>query len=171
MKKWIGILGLLIMSIAFGAATNGKGTEFSSAGWGPTTKMAKQNNKPIFVFCRTYTCMVSKRMDDVFKDPAVAQFMNENFVCIEQNVDNTMENLRANNWGIQGVPTFVFLDSHKDKVFMSHGYHDPAAFLRDAEKALKAAGITNYKKPTIKAQQDNGQEIIVDDADDTDDGE
>ncbi|MCX6350648.1 MAG: thioredoxin family protein [Bacteroidetes bacterium] len=142
MKKLI--FFCLIISFSF-SSTNNVGVVFNSAGWSDVSKKAKDNDKPIFVFIRTYTCVTSARMDGVFKQPNVAAFFNENFISTQLNPDKPLDNVRVAQWGATGVPTFVFLSSDKKLIHKFYGYKDEKGVIKEAEKALKLMGIKNYK--------------------------
>lgn len=170
MKNSLILLSICFLAFSFTLPSNkSTGVKFNESGWSATVKQAKEQNKPIFVFVRTYTCQISARMDDVFEDPTVAAFFNENFVCIQLNPDKPLENLRVSNWGATGVPTFFFFNTNKDKITSFNGYREPAAVIKEAEKALKMMGIKDYKRGTVQKTDPNKKSNKKEDDDDDDD--
>jgi thioredoxin-related protein len=165
------IFATIILAFVLMAASP-RGINFHQEGWAKTSSFAKDQGKPIFVFVRTQTCMRSARMDDVFKQKEVADFFNANFVSLQLDPDKPMDNLRVTNWGAQGVPTFVFFDAEKNKVHMIKGERGAIDIVKEAEKALKMAGIKDYTKPgkiTQTTKNSSTEVIIEDDGSDEDD--
>jgi len=165
--KFIFSLGFLFIGVLFCNA-QGKIHFDQVKGWNSAGKKAKAENKPIMAFIRTSTCQISKRMDEVFENPELAKYINDNFVTVMIDPDNGLDNLRVTSWGATGVPTFIFFNSTKDKVFMAKGYHTPQNFVNMADKALKLAGVKNVKKPVLDPTKEKGSatEIIIDESDD-----
>lgn len=130
------LAALLLLSTASFKADTTKGVNFILTGWGDIVKQAKDQDKPIFVFIRTQTCQVSKKMDGVFLNPAVAKILNDNFVCGQLDPDKTLDNFRVSNWGATGVPAFAFLNKKKKLVSFSDGYQDPKTMISTVQDAL-----------------------------------
>lgn len=75
-------------------------------------KMAKEQGKPIFIDSYATWCIPCKKMDSVFRDPEVAQLLNDNFVNIKANMDQPYGKEYQKKYGIVFLPTFLFLDKN-----------------------------------------------------------
>ena len=166
MRKLIALF--TIIALAFGFKSS-NGVKFHEDGWSAAVKQAKESGKPIFVFARTATCQTSARMDQVFKDPKVAAFYNENFVCVQLYTENTMDNLRTSNWGLTAVPTFFYFTNKKTQMGTFTGFRDAAAVIKEGEKALGKMGIKDYKPGTVEKEDASKKKDSKDDDDDDDD--
>jgi thioredoxin-related protein len=126
---------LLFSTTAFKTDTS-KGVNFILSGWSDIVKEAKTQDKPMFIFIRTQTCEISKKMDGVFLNAGLSKFLNDNFVCGQLDPDKPLDNFRVSNWGASAVPTFVFLNKKKKLVSISDGFQDPKMMLKTAQEAL-----------------------------------
>lgn len=97
--------------------------------------------KPVLMFFYTEWCIYCKKMDsEVFSDPEISQYLNENFVSMRVNPEKesgsieimgekvTPSKLMAYA-GANGFPTTLFLDDEKKPVTTIPGFVEKKAFL------------------------------------------
>ena len=127
-------LGLVGMSFR----TTGKGgTHFMEWKWSDVEQQAKLRNKPIFIFVGASYCNISARMVNIFRKKEVGEVLNENFVCNRMNTDDgIMNNMRASNWGVSSVPSYLFFTANGKLVFKSEGFKDKDNMLADIQTAM-----------------------------------
>jgi thioredoxin-related protein len=110
---------------------------FRDDSWNEIGKVAKAEEKIIFVMITANWCPVCKKMEKVLDDSKIGEFYNQNFISTRFYDDNTMQKLRADNWGVNKVPAMVFLDQKRNVIHKAQGYKDPAAMLAEAKLALE----------------------------------
>ena len=130
--------------------------------WQEAADMAKTEPKKVFVDIYTDWCGWCKRMDaTTFQDPAVIQYMNENFYAVKFNAEmkdeiqfnnHTFKWVQAGRNGIHTLaysllegkmsyPSFVTLNESFDRIAIMPGYKQPEQLLRE----LKFAADEVYK--------------------------
>jgi thiol:disulfide interchange protein len=83
-------------------------------------KLAKAQNKPVFVDFYTDWCAPCKLMDEyVFTDPPFAAYINTNFVSYKFDCSNFDADPYMKRYKIQGYPTLMFI-SPTGKILASH---------------------------------------------------
>ncbi len=113
MIKLLCILSLLPLMTA--AQQEDIGIKFeTSLSWQQLLKKAKAENKFIFMDCYASWCIPCKKMDvEVFTNPEVAEFINNRFVAVKVQMDNTTSDSESANiqrkYSIQSFPTYLFL--------------------------------------------------------------
>jgi thiol:disulfide interchange protein len=136
-RNWF-VLGLLVAVVflqSFMLKSDEK-IQFRDASWNEIGKDAKSEEKLIFVMVTASWCPVCKRMEKTLSDTKVGEFYNEKFVSTRFDSDNTMQNMRATNWGMAKVPGMIFLDQKKHVIHTASGFKDAAGMLKEAQIAL-----------------------------------
>lgn len=100
-------------------------------------EVARAENKPImlyFHFDGCGACMTMKKT--AFKDPAVAEFYNSNFICLDVNTRKD-EGVETNKiYNIQMHPTFLFLDAEGNILHRIVSVFNPEEFLVHGHNAM-----------------------------------
>jgi len=79
----------------------------------PLLDRAKNENKLVFVDVYADWCMPCKMMDrDVFTDPALGRFMNENFISVKIDAEKGNGSNIASIFEVYAYPTLLFLDEN-----------------------------------------------------------
>ncbi|MDQ3072207.1 MAG: thioredoxin family protein [Bacteroidota bacterium] len=135
-KTLLTLISFAFILVSFKSAK--EGVNFQSGNWSEVTKEAKEEGKPIFALVCTSSCSrCAKMKEDIFSDPEVARYFNENFVSIIVNPDeDPMSNMRVTNWGVTTTPSYVFLDSKKKVQHIGKGLMTKEEILEEAESAL-----------------------------------
>ncbi|MFC0262147.1 thioredoxin family protein [Fontibacter flavus] len=138
MKKILSFLFLtVLMSSAAIAQTEIKWLTFEEAA-------AKTAENPKMVFVDVYTdwCGWCKKMDkETFTDPAVIDFINENFYAVKMNAEDTKrkfsfkgkeytEATMSRAMRVSSYPNFVIMDATMENITQYPGYRQPDPFLK-----------------------------------------
>ncbi|MBF0203548.1 MAG: thioredoxin fold domain-containing protein [Desulfamplus sp.] len=103
--------------------------------------IAKDHNKKVFLYFHADWCGYCRKMDaSTFKDKALIDYMNANFIAIRVNSD--VEKKIAESYGVRGLPTCWFLKSNSDKLSSMPGYIDAEKLL----VILKYVHTESYEK-------------------------
>lgn len=91
-------------------------------------RIAKKENKKVFLHFRTAWCRYCAQMEAVtFKDLSVVRFLNTYFVSIK--VDGDKETSIVKSYKVPGYPDNRFLDEKAKAVYRLPGFSEPVAFL------------------------------------------
>ena len=113
-------------------------TKFMEWKWSDVEHQAEVRNKPIFMVVGASYCNISARMNFIFRQKEVGAILNQNFVCNKMFSDEgIMNNLRASNWGVTTVPTYLFFTAKGKLVYKSEGYKDKENMLAEIQTAMQ----------------------------------
>lgn len=148
-KKYIPILLFIIFSGTFSCKENNNesisaNNNYKEITWEETSdglKNAASLKKPVLMFFYTEWCIYCKKMDsEVFQDPEISKYLNENFISMRVNPEKenklieimgqkiTPAQLMAYT-GSNGFPTTLFLDEEKKPVTTLPGFIEKKTFL------------------------------------------
>jgi len=128
------LVGLVITS-AF--ENEAGGIRFVQGNWGYASKLAREADKPMFVFVGAPYCQFSQKMEVSFETEDLGLYFNKYFTCKKLDTENPMHNFRASNMGVTSVPTLLFLDKEHHIVHKVTGYRSYDQIIKEAEFALK----------------------------------
>ena len=110
--------------------------DFTSATWEEALKMAKKEDKIIFVDAFTTWCGPCKMMaKKVFTDPDVKRYYDEHFINMKIDMEKGEGILFARAYDIEAYPTYVFVDAHGNIAHKGLGYMKPETFIAFGEAA------------------------------------
>ncbi len=133
MKRFHALLLLLLIPVAvFSAEVDFKKIRLEEA-----VSLAKKQDKNIFIDFMASWCGPCKWMSkEVFTDPAVAEYMNANFINLKIDVESELGESEAYAaFDVQAMPTLVFLTKHGKLAYRKLGALDQKDFLALAKKA------------------------------------
>lgn len=147
MKKIVLILVVVagIATMAFNSqehkatapTTDGEGITFFDGTFKEALAEAKKQNKPIFMDSYTTWCHWCKVLDKTtFKDTAVINYLNANFINLKMNMEKGEGPALAREFKVSGYPTLLFLDYDKEVISNVAGYKKPQDFLEIAKKVV-----------------------------------
>ncbi len=134
----IATLLLLITAIAAKPSSNSAdhainkstGIQFHEGSWQEALKLAKAENKLIFLDLYATWCGPCKMLDkNTFPDKAVGDFYNKNFINIQLDGEKGEGLMLARQYQIKGYPTLLFINGNGKVVLHTAGYHSPEDFL------------------------------------------
>ena len=106
------------------------GIHFDKASWEDILEKAKTENKSIFLDLSTPWCGYCKRMKaNVFTDSEVGSYYNANFINVSLDAEKGDGKALAKKYGVNGYPTFVFLNPDGSLSQQESGYHKASKFL------------------------------------------
>ena len=161
---------LLVLSfiLSFSIISNAQEAETNQVNWltlEEAQKAAKKDGKPIMVDVHTVWCGPCKLLSKVtFKDPKVAQYLQENFHSVKFNAEGN-ETVKFNgvtynnpNYNpanatrrnavhqltfklkVQAYPTIVFINSKGEIIHTALGYQDPSRMMEVLQKVKSKSG-------------------------------
>jgi thioredoxin-related protein len=131
--KTIIILLFIISALSFGKDPQWKNFDEGM-------KLAKQSGKKVLIDVYTDWCSWCKKMDAAtYKDPAVVDYLNKNFVVIKLNAEGNQKISYAGRsmspaefsqgMGVDGYPATLFLQSNGDAITLLPGYSEAKMFI------------------------------------------
>jgi thioredoxin-related protein len=139
-------LGLLISAaviIFLSACSSSENTQGRTVKWlnySDGTVLAKQDGKKIFLNFHADWCAYCKKMDKVtFRNKAVLDYLDENFVSISVDADKEKELVKK--FGVSGLPSNWFIETNGEPVTYLPGYLGPEQLL----SILKYINTDSYK--------------------------
>lgn len=108
-------------------------------------KVAKEENKDVFIEFYGDWCTFCKKMDEVtFSDPVVAEFLDKHFVLIKVNEEKNKKLVKK--YLVRSFPWGYFIDAQGKDIGPVPGYWEPKQFLSLLEFIVTDA----YQKMTYK---------------------
>ncbi|WP_418603530.1 thioredoxin family protein [Hwangdonia sp.] len=151
----------LLFSIAILISTWAKAQESSinfleQAKWKKVLRLAKKQNKPIFVDAYTTWCGPCKIMDrDVFTNKAVADFFNDNFISVKMDMEKGEGIELKTDWDIKAFPTLLYFNPNGDMVHRVVGAFGAKEFLEYSKHATNEDLMaTNLQKRFDAGERD-----------------
>lgn len=134
MKSLIILVGLVASVSVFGQEV--EGIKFIKENLAQAKTVATANEKIIFVDAYTTWCGPCKMMDrTTFKDEAVAEYYNENFVNLKLDMEKGKGPSFAQMHSVRGYPSLLFLNAGGELVHRSLGFQDGKRFLKLGQSA------------------------------------
>lgn len=128
--------------------------------WKGILKMAKKENKPIFVDAYTTWCGPCKVMDqEVFTNKNVADYFNENFISVKMDMEKGEGNQLKLDWNVKAFPTLLYFDSDGNIVHRVVGAYEANEFLVYSKMALDENRMALNLQKRYDAGEREGQFI------------
>ena len=122
-------------------------------------EQAKKEGKLVFIDAHTAWCQPCVMMEkNVFSLNTVADYYNEHFINVK--IDFGKEKELAERFGVNGYPSYIFVNGKGKAVYIAGGYTEEKEFIGYGEAALKAAeGIVfeqgTWQEALNKAKAEN----------------
>lgn len=98
----------------------------------PGMALARQENKSIFLYFYAPWCTYcTKLKKTTFKNDKVLAYLNDNFISIQVNTDESKA--LAQEWQVRGLPTMWFLEPDGKKINRMPGYVEAGQLLKILE--------------------------------------
>lgn len=122
--------------------TNTRKIEFRPISYPEALKVAKAENKLVFIDCVMDGCTPCRNMENnVFTLNSIADFYNQNFICIRSQREKDEYEL-ADKYNIHGYPAFLFIKADGTLASMEEGFQNAEKFLALGQDALTGKGHT-----------------------------
>ena len=106
------------------------GIQFFQGSWKQALAKAKAENKHVFLDTYASWCGPCRIMQArTFPDKRVGDYFNQKFVSVKIDVDHGEGPQIADKYGIQALPTLLFLDASGKVVRREEGLHEPGELL------------------------------------------
>ena len=126
--------------------------QFSETGKDAALEKSKTENKPVFFMCYASWCPHCNAMKkNVFTDPSVADYYNQHFICVAQDMEKGAGVELHERLQIESYPTFIFFDGNGTTLYRMTGEFKAADFIQEGMNAL----IHEKQLPYLKQQFEN----------------
>lgn len=127
-------LCLFLITTAF---SQNRSINFNHGSFIEVLQLAAKENKYVFVDCYTTWCGPCKYMSkNIFTKDEVADFYNENFICLKMDMENGEGIELKKKWEITGYPTLLFFNSNGEMVHRALGGRECLQFIDLGNDAL-----------------------------------
>lgn len=128
MRKIVLIFSLImvfVLGFAFRPLSNNvQGISFYQGTLAEAMAKAKKEKKIIFLDVYAVWCGQCKALKNTtFKDPAVTDYFNNNFINLEINGEEGIGKDIVKKYGLKGYPSLLFIDNNGKLISKSLGYH------------------------------------------------
>ncbi|MCR8666549.1 thioredoxin fold domain-containing protein [Aestuariibaculum sp. M13] len=121
-----------------------QGIHFEKGSFQQAFDKAKKENKVLFVDGYADWCAPCKKMaKTVFMEEEVGAYFNEHFVSYKLNIEKGNGPKLKEKYGIQGLPSYVFIDANDEVVYRSSSAMPAEEFLSEAKAAMASANNPN----------------------------
>ena len=143
---------------------NAKGTQFFKGTFAQALAKAKQENKKLMVDCYTLWCGPCRMMaTQVFPNENLGKFMNENFVCLQLDMEHGEGPERNKTFKVKAYPTFIFFDADGKELSRFEGMAMQDEFQKRCERILKGeAPIQEKGLKSEPKQQEVEKDTVID---------
>lgn len=145
MKKLIMMVSVLMISLT----AISQGIKFQQERYADVLKMAKEQNKLVFVDIYTSWCGPCKHMaKNIFPEVKAGEFYNAHFLNLQLDAEKSEDGkMVAKKFGVTAYPTFLFIDGNGELVYRFLGGRTVDMFVKEGEKAVDAyAALPELKK-------------------------
>jgi thioredoxin-like negative regulator of GroEL len=173
-------LGFVLLTVLLSSVSSGRGQDVEwRSDYNAARREAAAKNRPLVIDFGTENCFWCKKLEAVtFRDPTVANVINERFVALK--IDAERDAPLASALRIQSYPTVVLASADGKILDMQEGFleaqrfmeklnkvlantTDPDWMLRDYDGAAKAIAAADYAKAVALLKhviEDNGQKAV-----------
>jgi len=152
----------LLFLLFFTVGVVAQEVRFDDSGYAAVLKRSKTEHKPVFFLLYANWCPhCTKMKSEVFKDPAVAEFMNANFICAWQDLDKPEGDFFKTKFRIRAYPTFMFFDEKGTVLYHFSGEFKSVPFLAEAKNALVPEKQLPYLEKEFYADPSNSTKCLA----------
>jgi len=123
---------------------------------------AKAEGKPLFIMLYADWCPHCNQMKkEVFSNPDVMAFLNENYVCIWKNIEKDEGIALKNKYNTKSLPTFLFLDGNETLLYALKGEMKTPEFMTEAKYALNSRMQLPYLEKEFMSDPSNSDTFFA----------
>lgn len=114
-----------------------KGIHFFTGGYQAALQKAQAEHKPIFINIYATWCAPCTLLESVvFTNKKVGIYYDAHFICLSLNGEQGEGAQLAQDFGIQGYPSLIYLNKTGTTMIYEAGYRGPRAFIKTGEGAF-----------------------------------
>lgn len=130
----LGVLAVVVLSFRYPKVDFKKdspdGIQFHTGTWNEALKMAKKENKLIFLDVYATWCGPCKKLKSkTFSDKEVGAYYNSNFINVSADGENGEGITLSQKYGIQQYPSLLFIDASGEVKASTSGFHNTKEFI------------------------------------------
>ncbi|WP_431241625.1 thioredoxin family protein [Flavobacterium sp. P21] len=123
---------------------------------------AKTEGKPLFIMLYADWCPHCNQMKkEVFSNPDVMAFLNENYVCIWKNIEKDEGIVLKDKYKTKSSPTFLFLDSNETLLYALKGEMKTPEFMTEVKYALNSRMQLPYLEKEFMSDPSNSDKFFA----------
>ncbi len=156
---FFGLLFLLVLAPKVAAQHE---VHFDDSKYQQILLRSKKEHKPIFYLIYASWCPhCTKMKNEVFKDSALANFMNKNFICAWQDLEKGEGEFLKKRYKINAFPTFLFLDENGTVLYNFNGEFQAANFITEVHNVLAPEKQLPNLEKAFYADPSNGDKCLA----------
>lgn len=127
----------LAIALIFSFGLQAQKIEFRDISFKEGLQAAADEGKPVFIDCFTTWCGPCKWMSaNIFTDASVAEYYNENYICLKIDMEKGEGLDIAKNYKIRAYPTLLYLDDQGERLLVKVGAsREPQGYVDAGEQA------------------------------------
>lgn len=115
-----------------------EGIQFHRGNWNEALKLAKKENKLIFLDIYATWCGPCKRLKaNTFSNKEVGKFYNTNFINVALDGETGDGAMLASQYNLTSYPSLLFINAAGKIVTLTGGYHSPSELLELGKSITK----------------------------------
>ena len=131
------------------------GVAFRELSFSEALKVAKAENKLLFVDCFTTWCGPYRKLSNVvFKDSLVADYFNSHFVNLKMDMEKGEGIEIKKKYEVRGYPTLLFLNSTGEVVYRLLGADEAPELLKKVKLGVESGGLSGLRKRYQSGERD-----------------
>ncbi|MDD3036545.1 thioredoxin family protein [Bacteroides sp.] len=131
------------------------GIAFRELSFSEALKVAKAENKLLFVDCFTTWCGPCRMLSNVvFKDSLVADYFNRHFVNLKMDMEKGEGIELRKKYEVRGYPTLLFLNSNGEVVYRLLGADAAPKLLKKVKLGVESGGLSGLRKQYESGEHD-----------------
>lgn len=132
---------------------NTRAIEFQDISFEEALVMAREKNKMIFISAYTEWCRPCRLMAmQVYTVDKVADFFNQNFICLRVDFTRGNNSEIATKYGIRAFPSYLFINGNGDLIHKDTGFKYPEPFIAVGQAALDLFGNIFRQESVLRPQ-------------------
>jgi thioredoxin-related protein len=122
---------------------------------------SKAENKPIFLMLYASWCPhCAKMKTEVLQDSQVIRFLNQNYICAWQDIDEKEGMAMNTKLKVTSLPTFIFMDSNEIELYRLKGEYKTPEFIAEIQNSLNPKQQLPYLEKEFLSEPSNTQKWL-----------
>jgi len=153
---------MLMMSLAFAFGHAQAKIDFRDGSLADAFKEAKARKKSVFFMGYATWCPHCNKMkSEVFKDTAVINFYNRNFVCVWQDMEKPEAAKIKSAYHVNSYPALLYFNAGGDLIYSIFAELNAARFIEEGKKALTETEQLPFQKAQFEAEPSDAAKALA----------